>query len=71
VNARRAGFGEFVALEASDHGFYRAATPEESFAQWGTPGRLLNPAIVETLREWSERAIARGGGAATTKRSAP
>jgi pimeloyl-ACP methyl ester carboxylesterase len=58
VNARSPGNGEFVALDNSDHGFYEAATPEESFASWGQPGRALNPAIVTLLREWSDRALA-------------
>ncbi|MFN0151870.1 MAG: alpha/beta fold hydrolase [bacterium] len=55
VNARNAGRGEFVVLENSDHGFYEAMTFEESIANWGKPGRRLNPAIVETLRAWSEK----------------
>lgn len=55
VNARNPGRGEFVALENSDHGFYEAATFEESIQSWGKPGRPLNTAIVETLRAWSEK----------------
>jgi pimeloyl-ACP methyl ester carboxylesterase len=61
VNARHPGRGEFLALDACDHGFCEAATFEESFAEWGKPGRPVNPVVVNTLREWSDRVIAGAG----------
>ncbi len=55
ANARRAGSGEFIALDDSDHGFFKAGSAEESFKGWGNWGRERNWAIVSVLRDWAAR----------------
>jgi pimeloyl-ACP methyl ester carboxylesterase len=57
ASARPGGGGEFIALEDSDHGFFKAGTLEESFAGWGNWGRERNWAIVRILREWTNKII--------------
>jgi dienelactone hydrolase len=56
VNRAKPGAGSFVALDAVDHFFLRAATPEESYRFWkpakGTPLAKFNPVILASLRAW-------------------
>ncbi len=62
VNQAHPGRAGFVALDGIDHGFYRVASPEESFrlAVWGnvppsgkaSPLPEYNPVVLETLRGW-------------------
>jgi hypothetical protein len=61
VNARAPGRAEVVVFDGVDHGFFEAATPAASFAEWGKPGRTQSPRILEALRAWSER-VARARG---------
>lgn len=70
VEAHNAGHGEFVALQDADHAFCVAATPEESLAEWGQPGREANGAIVGLLREWAARVAGDGGGSGGSAREA-
>jgi pimeloyl-ACP methyl ester carboxylesterase len=63
VNRTHPGNGTFVALDAIDHSFFRAASPEESYRIWkpatGTPPGEFNPVLLETLRAWLDRTVAR------------
>src|SRR5262249_23680895 len=63
VNRVKSGNGTFVALEAADHFFLRAITPEESYRIWkplqGAPAREFNPVILETLRAWLDETTGR------------
>lgn len=56
VNRAKPGNGKFVAVDATDHFFFRADSVEESFKLWkpakgAAPGKL-NPALLEALRAW-------------------
>jgi uncharacterized protein len=55
VNQNHPGHAEFVAMPGIDHGFNAAESQPESHQRWGQPGGKFNPAIVETLRAWSDR----------------
>ena len=63
VNRAKPGNGTFVALDAIDHFFFRAATPEESYRYFkpakGLPAREFNPDILEVLRRWLDEASGR------------
>jgi pimeloyl-ACP methyl ester carboxylesterase len=63
VNRTHPGNGTFAALDAIDHSFFRAASPEESYRIWkpaaGTPPGEFNPVLLETLRAWLDRTVAR------------
>jgi pimeloyl-ACP methyl ester carboxylesterase len=56
VNRVKPGNGKFVALDAIDHFFFRAATPEESYRLFkparGARAGEFNPVILETIRGW-------------------
>src|SRR5215831_18912004 len=64
VNRETPGNASFVTLDATDHFFYRAATPEESFRNFiparGAPAREFNPVILDTLRRWLDETARRG-----------
>ncbi|MDA1230690.1 MAG: PDZ domain-containing protein [Planctomycetota bacterium] len=56
VNRAQPGNGTFIALDSTDHFYFRAASLEESF-RYFEPGRdgpfgEFNPVILETLRVW-------------------
>jgi hypothetical protein len=56
VNERHPGKGRFLAVPDSDHGFNRAATPQEALSATtssapGSPSRF-NPAFLQTLTQW-------------------
>ena len=63
INRETPGNASFVALDAMDHFFYRAATPEESFRKFvparGAPAREFNPDVLEVLRRWLDEASGR------------
>jgi CubicO group peptidase (beta-lactamase class C family) len=63
VNRETPGNASLVALDATDHFFYRTATPEESFRNViparGAPAREFNPVILETLRRWLDETARR------------
>jgi pimeloyl-ACP methyl ester carboxylesterase len=63
VNRETPGNASFVTLDATDHFFYRAATPEESFRNFiparGAPAREFNPDILEVLRRWLDETAKR------------
>lgn len=72
VNRVKPGNGSFVALDATDHFFFRAATPQESYrlmkpAAGDPPGRF-NPAVVEALWRWLDETAGVKGGAAKPPR---
>ena len=56
VNRVQPGHGSFVALDSIDHGFFRAATFEESYRYFqpgeGGPFGQFNPDILVVLRSW-------------------
>lgn len=56
VNRSRPGNGTFIALDSTDHLFFRAASREESFGYFQPtndgPFGEFNPAILTTLRSW-------------------
>ncbi len=55
VNRVKPGNGSFVALEATDHFFFHAATPEESYRIFkGSPAKGFNPAVHDTMRNWMD-----------------
>jgi pimeloyl-ACP methyl ester carboxylesterase len=58
VNRDHPGRGTFLALEGTDHGLNRAATPRESFqrGQSQEPGQF-NPAILEVCRTWVDKTL--------------
>ncbi len=63
VNRVQPGNGSFVALDSTDHFFFRAASPEESYrlfkpAKGAAPGEF-NPDIVKTLRSWLDETARR------------
>ena len=60
VNKAHPGHGTFLAMEGIDHGFNRAASPEESFKNLGKPGEF-NEAIVTTLLDWSSKVTGKAG----------
>jgi len=45
----------YVGLDASDHGFRKTTSIEDSFKRWNTPGGEFNPLIITTLTEWMEK----------------
>ena len=57
------GNGSFVALDAIDHLFFRAASPEASYRTVrpapGAPAGEFNPVILETLRRWLDETSGR------------
>jgi hypothetical protein len=55
VNTARPGRGTYVGLDASDHGFRKTTSVEDSFKRWNTPGGEFNPLIITTLTEWMEK----------------
>lgn len=55
VNTARPGRGTYVGLDASDHGFRKTTSIEDSFKRWNTPGGEFNPLIITTLTEWMEK----------------
>ena len=63
INRTKPGNGTFVALDAIDHFFFRAASPEESYQIWkparGAPARDFNPVLLETLRGWLDETVGR------------
>ena len=63
INRETPGNASFVVLDAMDHFFYRAATPEEGFHHFiparGAPAREFNPVILETLRRWLDETAKR------------
>src|SRR5262249_10958945 len=76
VNRETPGSATFVALDAMDHFFYRAGTPEESFRHFfpakGAPAREFNPVVLETLREWLDQMTGRAPtGRKTPQASSP
>jgi hypothetical protein len=60
VNSSHPGHGQFLALDAIDHGFYQSPSREESFKSFRKPDREFNPAFLDALREWSTKVC--GGG---------
>ena len=61
VNRHHPGHGRFVAVDDSDHGFYRAKDAADSFANWGRPGREVNPAFANLLSEWAREVTGDAG----------
>jgi pimeloyl-ACP methyl ester carboxylesterase len=63
VNRAKRGNGKFVALDAIDHFFFRAVSPEESYKLWkpvkGAPPGEFNPVLLETLRSWLDATAGR------------
>jgi len=63
INRVQPGNGTFVALDAIDHFFLRAASPEESYRIWkppkGAPPGEFNPALLQTLRAWLDETAGR------------
>ena len=55
VNKARPGQGAHVVLEASDHGFRKTTSVEDSFRRWNSPGGEFNPQIITTLKEWAAK----------------
>ena len=55
VNTARPARGTYVGLDASDHGFRKTTSIEDSFKRWNTPGGEFNPLIITTLTEWMEK----------------
>lgn len=54
VNRARPGFGTFLPLEGTGHGFDRATSPEESYRKPQGPGEF-NPAVLDALADWASR----------------
>ncbi|MDF1816582.1 MAG: alpha/beta fold hydrolase [Verrucomicrobiales bacterium] len=56
VNRARPGIGKFIALDSSDHYFFRSDSFQESYGYFkpppGGPYGKFNPAILTTLRSW-------------------
>ena len=72
VNRAKPGNGTFVALDAIDHLFLRAASPEESYQLWkptkgASPG-TLNANFLETLRGWLDATVGKKAKEGNQKR---
>jgi pimeloyl-ACP methyl ester carboxylesterase len=64
VNRVQPGHGSFLELQATDHFFLRAISPEESFRHYskpvkGVPSLEVNPVVAETLRVWLDESAGR------------
>jgi alpha-beta hydrolase superfamily lysophospholipase/thiol-disulfide isomerase/thioredoxin len=61
VNRVAPGNGRFVALDSTDHFFFRVESPEASFRILKPSGKPtvveFNPAIVETLHDWIKATV--------------
>ncbi|HJT79166.1 MAG TPA: alpha/beta fold hydrolase [Gemmataceae bacterium] len=61
VNQAHPGRAKFVALDGTDHGFYRVPSPEDAFrleknvGQGNATWPEYNPVVLETLRGWLEK----------------
>ena len=62
VDRAHPGRGRFLLLAGSDHGFARARSPAESFAQARRGGAEFNPAIVDALLGWADEVTGRARG---------
>jgi alpha-beta hydrolase superfamily lysophospholipase len=63
VNWVKSGNGTFVALDAIDHFYFRAASAEESYQLWkpakrAVPGKF-NPVFLDTLCAWLDETVGR------------
>ena len=54
VNKRHPGHGVFISMDGIDHGFNKAESQEDAREKFGKPGEF-NPAIITTLRDWSDK----------------
>lgn len=52
VNGLRPGSAKVVRLESSDHAFLNTASPADSLAHWGKPGKSFNPNVLAALDAW-------------------
>ncbi len=59
LNAKKAGSAEFKVVPNSDHGFSQTTSMKDSLAKWGRGGSF-NPNIVDILKEWLGRVLAKG-----------
>lgn len=55
VNRARPGRAAYVVLEGSDHAFRQTVSIADSFRRWNEPPTDFNPAIVTTLKEWTDK----------------
>jgi uncharacterized protein len=60
LNARRPGSAKLVRLPRSDHAFLDTASPSDSFAHWGKPGKKVNRNVIGALSEWVQPLAGRG-----------
>jgi pimeloyl-ACP methyl ester carboxylesterase len=63
VNRAHPGQGRFLKLPASGHGFARAQSEPEAFAQATKGGAEFNPAIIEALLGWADEVTGKPGRA--------
>jgi len=55
VNKNQPGFGEWMVLPRSDHGFYETSSFLDSTQKFGRPGSKLNLNIIEELDRWIKK----------------
>lgn len=57
VNGARPGYGKYVKLNGSDHGFKKTSSMRDSFTRWSQPGGEFNPNVVEALKVWTKAVL--------------
>lgn len=59
VNAARPGKGTYLSLPDTDHGFFRRASPEESFRLAREPNAPVNDSFLPVVRDWLRGRVGR------------
>jgi len=60
VNKNHPGKAEYLKLPATDHGFFKTTSTEDSFKGWRTPGpKEINPNVIDALTNWVDRILAK------------